>query len=246
MPKASAGCGKGAGAPTVSNSLVSVPTGYDGTKPVPVIFAFHAAGNTNTQLKNEYGSSNLAKNYMMIYLQASGGTGGWDIGKDKARFNTAVTDVLANGCVDENRLYATGHSSGSQFLEQLLCAGETRFRAVAPVASSVYCSKWTAVAALVIHGTNDQERTKYGLNDGDGKKDIVPYTTSDGCSSMTMPSTIDVAGCSASIHPNCVDFQGCSKTVTWCNHDDPNYSGTNHGIPCFAKAAIFDFFETEK
>jgi poly(3-hydroxybutyrate) depolymerase len=211
-----------------------------------VIFAFHAAGNSNTQLKSEYGSSDLAKNYIMIYPQASGGTGGWDINKDKSRFQTALSETLANGCVDENRLYATGHSSGSQFLVQLLCAGETRFRAVAPVASSVYCNKWSPVAALVIHGTTDEERTKYGLNDGDGKKDIVPYITSDDCSMTTAPSKINVTGCAASIHPGCVDYQGCSKPVTWCNHDDPNYSGTNHGIPCFAKAAIFEFFENQK
>jgi polyhydroxybutyrate depolymerase len=213
---------------------------------VPVIVGFHAAGNTNTQLKNEYGNSALAKSFMMVYLQASGGTGGWNLQADKTRFNAMMDELLENACVDESRIFGTGHSSGSQFLEQLLCAGETRFRAVAPVASSVYCSSWSPVAALVIHGTNDAERTKYGLNDGAGKKDIVPYLTSNGCTMDAAASMIDVAGCSASIHPGCVDYSGCSAPTTWCNHDDPNYSGTNHGIPCFAKAAIFAFFQAQK
>jgi polyhydroxybutyrate depolymerase len=28
----------------------------------------------------------------------------------------------------------------------------------------------------------------------------------------------------------------------WCSHNDPNYSGTQHGVPCFAMKAMADFF----
>jgi hypothetical protein len=30
----------------------------------------------------------------------------------------------------------------------------------------------------------------------------------------------------------------------WCSHNDPSYSGTQHGIPCFAIKAMYDFFGT--
>lgn len=241
--KPSAGCGKGGGTPTIAHSLVTTPSGYDGTKPVPVVIAFHPAGNKNDSLKNFFGNSEITTQFLMVYPGAEGN--GWSMNTDKARFEAAYKDTLEKACVDENRVYAMGHSSGAQFIVQLLCAGETRFRAVAPVASSVYCNKWQAVPALVIHGVRDEERQKYGLNDGDGKKDIVPYVTSNGCEMATQPSSIDVGNsCSSSIHPGCVDYQGCETPVTWCNHDDPNYGTTNHGVPCFAKSAILEFFTT--
>jgi hypothetical protein len=62
----------------------------------------------------------------------------------------------------------------------------------------------------------------------------------------SVPSDIDTAGCGGNIDPGCVDYQGCGVPTTWCNHNDPQYSNTNHGIPCFADSAIFDFFESLK
>ena len=38
--------------------------------------------------------------------------------------------LLSQACVDENRIYATGHSSGAQFIVQLLCSGDADFDGV--------------------------------------------------------------------------------------------------------------------
>jgi hypothetical protein len=137
-----------------------------------------------------------------------------------------------------------GHSSGAQFIVQLLCDGEDRFDAIIPIASSVYCSSWDPVPTLNMHGTEDEEREAYNLFDGKGQKDIVPYVTSNQCESSTLPSDIDIAGCPGSITPGCVEYQGCSVRTTWCNHDDPQYGTSNHGIPCFATSAISDFLSS--
>jgi|GEM_PF-5222116 len=37
---------------------------------------------------------------------------------------------------------------------------------------------------------------------------------------------------------------GCSVKTRWCNHNDPSYGTSNHGIPCFGARAIYDFFES--
>jgi len=37
--------------------------------------------------------------------------------------------------------------------------------------------------------------------------------------------------------------RGCKAPTIWCSHDDPAYSGTMHGVPCFGMKAIYDFFE---
>jgi len=97
----------------------------------------------------------------------------------------------------------------------------------------------------------DEERTKYNLNDGDGKKDLQPYLTSNMCQMTSTPFEPDVSKCTnvkgvdgKPFNPGCVEFSGCSVKTRWCNHNDPNYGTTNHGIPCFGVRAIYDFFES--
>jgi len=245
-PSPSAGCSSPNANPSIANSLVGTPDGYDGSTPVPVIFAFHAAGNQNNQLQGIYQNTVVGENYLMIYLAATNSSG-WTLQNDQGRFDTAFDEVMNEACVDENRVFATGHSSGAQFIVQLLCDGETRFDGVAPVASSVYCQNWEVVPALVIHGVADTERQAYGLNDGNGEKDLQPYLSSNGCGDVSTPSDIDTGTtCSGSIDPGCVEFDGCDVRTTWCNHNDPQYlqngNPTNHGVPCFAPAALHDFF----
>ena len=255
--KPSAGCSKGSTQVTIPNSLVGVPPGYTGKDPVPVVIAFHAAGNDNTSIQNTFKSSDLAKKYLLVYPNSTSATTsnktGWSIQADKTRYTEVQAAILSQACVDENRIYATGHSSGAQFVVSLLCSGDADFDAVAPVASSVYCQKWKngAVPSLIIHGVKDEERTKYNLNDGDGKKDLQPYLTSNMCQMTTTPFTPDVSKCTnikgvdgKAFDPGCVEFAGCSVKTRWCNHNDPNYGTTNHGIPCFGVRAIYDFFES--
>jgi len=242
----SAGCGAGGrpqgGEVRVSNDhIYTFPASYDGTTPFPAVFAFHAAGNPIDQLYNITRGSDLPDNYVMVFPKSVGN--GWSLSTDGPRFEGWIADLTENHCVDENRLFATGHSSGAQFVVQLLCQGEGRFAAVAPVASSVYCPSWDPRAALVIHGSHDSERASTS-QDADGRKDLGPYLTSNACQMTSSPHP--VMGCTSgqtSVNPGCVAFDGCGAPLVWCQHDDPSYANTNHGWPCFANQAMFDFFE---
>lgn len=255
--KPSAGCAKASAQLTIANSLVGLPTGYNGKDPVPAVIAFHAAGNDNTSIQNAFKGSDLAKKYLMVYPNSTSATTadktGWNMQADKSRYLAVRAALLSDACVDENRIYGTGHSSGAQFVAQLLCSGDADFAAVAPVASSVYCQKWKdgAVPALIIHGVMDEERTKYNLNDGDGKKDLQPYLASNSCQMTSTPFEPDISRCNniqgidgKPFNAGCVEFSGCSVKTRWCNHNDPQYGTSNHGIPCFGVRAIYDFFES--
>jgi poly(3-hydroxybutyrate) depolymerase len=244
QPQPSAMCGSGGAALSfdLPNTLFSVPPSYDGSTPLPVVFAFHAAGNPNTQLRDRFADA-LSDDYIVFYPKSEGN--GWNDRTDAPKVDAIFDALDAAACYDESRVFATGHSSGAQFIVQRLCAGESRWRAVAPIASSVYCASWTAIPALVIHGMGDVERIAYGLDDGDGLKDIVPYRTSNGCQETFTEVPVD--GCvsgGVQVDPGCRDFDGCSERTRWCQHNDPQYGTSHHGVPCFGARVIKDFFDT--
>jgi len=243
-PEPSARCGSGGASPSFSlpNTLFSVPASYDGVTPLPVVIAFHAAGNPNTQLQGILGGT-LAGQYIVFYPKSDGN--GWSNAADAPKVDAIFAALDATACYDKHRVFATGHSSGAQFIVQRLCAGESRWRAVATVASSVYCSSWQPIPALVIHGIGDTERQAYGLDDGEGLKDIVPYRTSNGCKETY--TEVPVQGCNSSgvqVAPGCRDFDGCSETTRWCQHNDPQYGTSHHGVPCFGARVIKSFLDT--
>ncbi len=241
----SAGCGGGNANANVANADVDMPNDYDGSTPAPMFFAFHGAGGDSSSLKGPFASEAKARGYIGVYLKSTGSA--WEPRVDTAVLDEAYNSMLENYCVDINRVFAIGHSSGAQMITQLLCNGETRFRAVAPVASSKYCNGWDPVNAVVIHGLDDIERggqgeMRYGLNDGDGHIDFGVYHDSNECTDATTP--FDPGGnCGANINPGCVEYDDCTARTVFCNHDDPQYGTSNHGVPCFAAQAVFGFFD---
>ena len=46
------------------------------------------------------------------------------------------------------------------------------------------------------------------------------------------------------VDPGCIIYDGCKVPTIWCSHNDPSYSGTQHGVPCFAMKGMYDFFKT--
>jgi hypothetical protein len=246
VPTPSPGCGSGerpdGGVVTVMDShIYSFPESYDGTTPMPLIIAFHAAGNHMDQLRNITRGSALEQHFVMAFPEST--DNGWSPDADSSKVDQRYEELRQSYCIDESRVFATGHSSGAQMIVQLLCAGEDRYVAVAPVASSAYCPSWdAAVPALIIHGANDRERANTN-QDADGVKDLAPYLASNGCEQATVP--YEQAGCSSGgtqVDPGCVEHQGCDELTVWCQHDDPQYGTTNHGWPCFANAAMDAFF----
>ncbi len=245
MSMPSAGCMGGNANAMIPSAVLDKPDGYDGSTPAPVFFAFHGAGGNSSSLQGPFASEAKARGYLGVYLKSSGSA--WSPRADTPILDAAYDALLENYCVDVNRVFAIGHSSGAQMITQLLCNGETRFRAVAPVASSKYCNGWDPVDAVVIHGLDDVERggqglMRYGLNDGDGHIDFGVYHDSNECTEAS--TAFDPGGnCAASIHPGCVEYDDCTSRTVFCNHDDPQYGTSNHGIPCFAAEVVFGFFD---
>jgi polyhydroxybutyrate depolymerase len=251
----SAGCGLDQGIPAnpaVPDTILTFPPTYDGNTPVPLVFGFHGANRTNENQRlvdSRTIGSDLEANYVVAYLKSSGNA--WNLAVDYPRLEAVLQQILAEHCIDTGSLFAFGHSSGAQFISQMLgdsSVRETRFAGVVPVSSSKTMNPaWSPVPTLVIHGLNDNQRS----GDTSGAIDVTQYTESNQCNGETQP--LDVPSCSSfsgnvAVNPGCVEYLGCAAKTLFCNHDDPNYIdagvATNHGWPCFANSQIFQFFES--
>ena len=239
----SAGCGKASGKPAdvkTSDHIYNFPAAYDGTKPIPLFIGFHAAGNPIDQIQGLTNNSDIATNYVRMFGKSTGNE--WVYNTDISRVYGWYDDLMANYCIDKSRIFAAGHSSGAQMIVQILTKADAtmhmNFKAVSPVAASNYGAITAPIPVMYIQGKMDNVRNS------DGADVVARFTSVNKCGSTTMPYS-GVAMCMSSgtnVNPGCVSYDGCMEPTVWCSHNDPQYSNTNHGWPCFATKAMADFF----
>jgi poly(3-hydroxybutyrate) depolymerase len=251
----SAGCGKSgpqtgsSGSPlTVSGHqyYVKLPTGYDANKPYPTLFMFNPTGNPISWAEQNAGfESNGAKDaWIRVYPHPANSSAGWG-SSDVSFFAPLYNAITSNFCVDRERVFAAGESSGGDFSSILGCEHADKVRAIGPCATKpvsnypLDTARRTCtgqVAAVIIHGKNDNV---VGPENGPLTRDF--YLALNHCTSTGQP----VTGYTDTLS-NCVEFQGCDGgfPVFWCQHTDPEYSNTNHGWPRFAAKFLFEKFST--
>jgi hypothetical protein len=248
-PMPSPGCAKATPRPsggkvTVANDhIYDFPTSYNGTTPFPLLMGFHAAGNPIDQIEGLTNNTAFATDYVRAFPKSAGNE--WVYNTDLTpKVYKAYDDLMANYCIDMKRVFATGHSSGAQMITQILthsdAAAHMNFRAIAPVASSNYGAITRPIPVMYIQGKNDTVRNS------DGADVVARFRTANMCMTTSMTYS-QVAGCmsgSTSVNPGCIIYDGCSVPTIWCSHNDPQYSNTSHGVPCFAMKAAYDFFGT--
>ncbi len=254
-PDPSAGCGKANPQVGSSNSplnvsnhqyYVKLPANYDASTPYPVLFMFNPTNNPlNWAEQNAGFESNGAKDAAIrVYPGPLSMASGWGA-SDVSFFDPLYNEITNNFCVDQARMFAAGESSGGDFSSILGCEFGDKLRAVAPCStkdvggyplnvSQRMCKG--EVTAVVIHGKNDNV---VGPENGPKTRDF--YVELNHCGDMTEP----VDGYTDTLS-NCVQYQGCDEgyPVFWCQHTDPEYSGTNHGWPHFAPDMLWDLFSS--
>jgi hypothetical protein len=248
--KASAGCGK-AGRPangkvSVANEqIIDFPTSYDGTKPFPLLVALHACGNPNTQWEGLLKGSAFETEYVRLMPNTTDSGQCWNnYNNNIARILKQYDDVLANYCVDTNHVFGVGHSSGAQMLVNTLShkadAQHLNFRGVSPVAADPF-NVAVPMPVLYIDGIMDNQRSA-----DSAKNAVAKFRAANMCMDTSKTYT-PIMGCmsgSTQVDPGCKIYDGCSVPTIWCAHNDPNYSGTQHGVPCFGIKSMYDFFKT--
>ncbi len=256
MANPSPGCGK-AGRPNggrvyqANQYWFIFPEKYDGSTPLPVLWGWHGCGSYNfgdanrTEWYDETRNSGFEDDYVVVApLPASGSENGcFGYDADITRAKAYYDELVNNYCVDLDRMFGTGHSSGAHFLHQMLQDNHKadweyfNLRGIAPVASGNVNNETTQVPVLYIHSPSESVSPNEAVSD---------FRSGNQCGMQSTPYEVDACNSiydGNAVNANCVSYSDCSTETIWCGHNDANYSGTFHGIPCFFKQAAYDFFE---
>lgn len=136
---------------TARQYVLELPTSYDGTTPVSVLFAFHGSGTSGQAfLGQDYGNvrGGVAGRVLLVAPNALPGSGlfAWvnrsgDQGNGVTRANLDLFDAIlgnlkANYCIDAGRVFAMGHGDGAIISNQLACLRGDAVRGVGAFAGA--------------------------------------------------------------------------------------------------------------
>jgi polyhydroxybutyrate depolymerase len=243
----STGCGRERG-PTGELSLafgsrtgqyvLTLPPGYTPEAPAPLVFAFHGFTRTHVQMYSGDASrlaEEVGSRAIVAYVKSQGES--WDrpgeLEPSLELYDALYEHLLATHCVDVERVFALGISSGGFFTTEVVCRHPERLAAAAVVSGAIETHCDARMPILFVHGPAD---TEVPVSRGWHVRDY--FLSENGCGPRTAPTSIE----------QCVFYADCypGYPLWWCQHDEPTYDNTNHGWPSFASQAIATFFDTIK
>jgi polyhydroxybutyrate depolymerase len=145
-----------------------LPPNYDGTRPFPLIVAFHGASGTH-QFAEDMGLFKAADRTGFIVAAPDGVGGDWALGcggctladrsgVDDVKFvGTLVTYLAQHLAIDRARVYAAGRSDGASFTYRLAC--DYTLTGIAVVSGTMFnqgrCEPARPIPLIAFHGTAD-------------------------------------------------------------------------------------------
>jgi polyhydroxybutyrate depolymerase len=275
-PKPSAGCGKPAttGFFQASTSMpvkgaaraywVAAPDGLPDSTPQKVVFVWHGCGGSPADVRKWLNVEDAARKAgdqaVFVYAQIGtssdpgAGEGCFDGDGDQLYFLQALADVEATFCIDENKVFSTGYSSGGILSELIGCFHSDVVRAIAPVEGGLPSGQASCpgkLDAFVIHSPFDEQigwntpamQTPHSWADGRGAVPLGFFYANDGCSAPPFDPGDTTIGqtdftCATSpdgVHPYRVSRWLHDYKVPWAT-DTPH-----HWFPPEAPAAIWQF-----
>ena len=236
------GCGRPATAPGLQTKSTTVagaprtyqlvvPEGYDGNRPLPLVFVFHGLGGDAKQIRFYMNMEpNAAGQALFVYPEGApqasqGGLTAWSA-EDVNFFDAMVADVSAALCVDKTRIFAAGHSFGAYMSNLIGCERGDVLRAIAPVSGGMVAGTCKGpVAVWIAHG--DKDATVAQSESLSARDRWLKLNACKATSQKTAPGA-------------CVAYDDCSAghPVTWCS-----FPGGHYPLPDYTEQAIWDFFK---
>ncbi|HVR64210.1 MAG TPA: hypothetical protein VMU50_20060 [Polyangia bacterium] len=214
-----------------------LPTGYDPMRAYPLIFTAHGCdGSIPFHIETVTKTNAVIVAPRSLSSQKSGamyGGGCFDTGPGSASltevdyFDVMLADVEAKTCVDKQRVFMQGHSSGSWLSHLLGCtrggvnvgpSGGLRGQGNTAGGTPVIPMCTGPIAAILAHDMTDNQNA-FPL--GVAARDRLLMTN--GCSQTTQPWDYDDNPATPS---PCVAYQGCKPgfPVVWCPTNGKGHS----------------------
>ena len=147
--------------------VLHVPTGYTGTKAVPLLVDFHPHGSTGPDWRKGTPYLKLADADGVISTFPSAITD-WDVGPccsdgvdDVGFAKDMVKEIKGLACIDEKRVFAAGFSMGGGMTNYVACHAADVFAAFAPAAFDLLqeiitdCKPGRPITVVSYRGTDD-------------------------------------------------------------------------------------------
>ncbi len=149
--------------------LLTIPEGYDGTEPMPIVLGLHALTVDYHVIPGMSGFGDKAAEYDFIGVAPSGlideddgVTPYWMPAPVADNYDVAFIGELLDElegelCVDTTRVFSTGMSNGAQMSSTLACQMSDRITAIAPVSGVEFLEpcEGDPVPVLAFHGVKD-------------------------------------------------------------------------------------------
>ena len=221
---------------------LSVPSGYDGSKAVPLVLVLHGYGATGWVQERYLGFKSLVDQEGFLLAAPNGtldklGKLFWDATDaccnfysskvdDSAYLATLIAEIRAVYRVDAKRVYLVGHSNGGFMSYRMACDHADLLAAVISLAGATYsdptkCKPGTRLSVLQIHGSNDLSvRYDGGTIAGSqvsypgAKQTVQSWASYNGCGGTTSPGqALDIDGSLAGAETTVERTQGCPSGI---------------------------------
>lgn len=151
---------------------IKLPPGYDGNKPVGVLFFAHSLGATAVGTIRNKGLTDTAARLGIALVALKAVREDWNVKNSPANrsdrrsnefayFDDVIVDITKRFSIDERRLVFAGASVGGTLTWTVACTGRNRFTAYIPIAGTYWlrppetCSSPPA-NIIHIHGSADR------------------------------------------------------------------------------------------
>ena len=146
--------------------LLHIPPGYDGTRPLALVLDVHGYSSFASEQLVRSKWDQLADKEGFVLIEPEGVDRSWNAGSccggnnqdDVKYFRDVVAKAAAELCIDEKRVYVSGHSNGGAMAYRLACEAADIFAAAAPVCGWMTvntCNPARPIPMLEIRGLND-------------------------------------------------------------------------------------------
>ena len=175
--------------------ILYVPSSYDGTSAVPILFNFHGFGGSASQFMQEADMRSLAEadTFILVYPQGSclDGSSHWNpcptggdnksTADDVGFVEAMISEISSQYNLDMERIYAAGYSNGGMMAYGLANYKSDLIAAVASVSGTMLnCTGPTShpMPVIHLHGTSDGVVSYNGSNDWNSVQSTLDYWTS--------------------------------------------------------------------